>query len=97
MADSADTETLARLLRERRSIRDFSDQEVPPELIAAILDDARWAPSWSNTQPYKIAVAGGALKDRLKEQLLARYDAAVKLQAGGLPVWAVVPTSCRRQ
>ena len=53
-------------------------------MIAAILDDARWAPSWSNTQPYRIAVAGGALKDQLKEQLLARFDAATKLQAGGV-------------
>ena len=85
MADSADTETLARLLRSRRSIRDFSEREVPAELVAAILDDARWAPSWSNTQPYRIAIAGGTLKDRLKEQLLARFDAATKLQAGGLP------------
>jgi nitroreductase len=85
MADNADTETLARLLRERRSVRDFSASEVPAELIAAILDDARWAPSWSNTQPYKIAIAGGGLKDRLKEQLLARFDAATKLQAGAWP------------
>ena len=86
MADSADAEsgTLARLLRERRSVRDFSASEVPAELVAAILDDARWAPSWSNTQPYKIAVARGELKDRLKEQLLARYDAATKLQGGGV-------------
>ena len=85
MADIADTETeiLARLLRNRRSIRDFSAREVPAELIAAILDDARWAPSWSNTQPYRIAVASGELRDRLKEQLLARYDAATKLQGGG--------------
>ncbi|TRZ91156.1 MAG: nitroreductase [Rhodocyclaceae bacterium] len=79
-----ETETLARLLRTRRSIRDFSAQEVPAELIDAILDDARWAPSWSNTQPYKIAVATGDLKDRLKVQLLARYDAATKLQRGGV-------------
>jgi len=85
MANIADTETLARLLRERRSVRDFSASEVPAELIAAILDDARWAPSWSNTQPYKIAIAGGGLKDRLKEQLLARFDAATKLQAGAWP------------
>ena len=76
MADNADAETLARLLRTRRSVRDFTDRDVPAELVAAILDDARWAPSWSNTQPYKIAVAGGGLKDQLKEQLLARFDAA---------------------
>lgn len=84
MADSADTETLARLLRARRSVRDFSAREVPAELVAAILDDARWAPSWSNTQPYRIAIASGELKDQLKEQLLARYDAATKLQGGGV-------------
>ncbi|NJD36024.1 MAG: nitroreductase [Betaproteobacteria bacterium] len=87
MADSGDSEaeTLARLLRARRSVRDFAAREVPAQLIAAILDDARWAPSWSNTQPYRIAIASGALKDRLKEQLVARYDAATKLQGGGLP------------
>jgi len=84
MADNADAETLARLLRTRRSVRDFTDRDVPAELIAAILDDARWAPSWSNTQPYRIAVAGGALKDQIKEQLLARFDTATKLQAGGM-------------
>ena len=83
MADDADTETLARLLRTRRSIRDFADREVPAELVDAILDDARWAPSWSNTQPYRIAIASGELKDRLKAQLLARFDAATKLQGGG--------------
>ena len=84
MADTADTEMLARLLRNRRSIRDFSAAEVPAQLITAILDDARWAPSWSNTQPYKIAVATGDLKEQLKAQLSDRYDAATKLQGGGV-------------
>jgi nitroreductase len=84
MAATGDTEVLARLLRSRRSIRDFSAAEVPAQLIDAILDDARWAPSWSNTQPYKIAVATGDLKERLKAQLSDRYDAATKLQGGGV-------------
>lgn len=84
MADPGDSETLARLLRSRRSIRDFSSREVAGDLIAAILDDARWAPSWSNTQPYKIAVATGDLKEQLKAQLSQRYDAATKLQGSGV-------------
>lgn len=83
MPERDDSQTLARLLRSRRSIRDFSARDVPAELVAAILDDARWAPSWSNTQPYKIAVASGALKEQIKAQLLARYDAATKAQSGG--------------
>ncbi len=85
MVEMDEAATLARLLRTRRSIRDFSTRDVPAELVEAILDDARWAPSWSNTQPYKIAVAGGELKERLKAQLLARFDAATKLQGGGVP------------
>jgi nitroreductase len=85
MSDNANAETLARLLRERRSVRDFAEREVPAELVAAILDDARWAPSWSNTQPYKIAIASGGLKDRLRELLLARFDAAAAVQSGGVP------------
>ncbi len=84
MADAADTETLARLLRERRSIRDFSAREVPQELIEAILGDARWAPSWSNTQPYKIAIASGVLKEQLKTELLACFDASTQIQSGDL-------------
>lgn len=84
MAEIDDADTLARLLRSRRSIRDFSSRDVPAELVNAILDDARWAPSWSNTQPYKIAVASGETKERLKAQLLERFDAATKVQDGGL-------------
>lgn len=85
MAGTDDADTLARLLRARRSIRDFSDRAVPAELVAAILDDARWAPSWSNTQPYKIAVACGETKETLKAQLLERFDAATRVAEGGLP------------
>jgi RNA polymerase sigma-70 factor (ECF subfamily) len=33
-----DVRTLARLLRDRRSIRDFSAREVPAELVDAILE-----------------------------------------------------------
>lgn len=70
-----DAAALSALLRDRRSVRDFSDREVPPDLVQAILDDARWSPSWSNTQPYKIAVASGALRERVRAGLLACYDA----------------------
>jgi nitroreductase len=75
---------LARLLRSRRSVRDFTDREVPAELIEAILDDARWAPSWSNTQPYRLAVASGPARDRISAELCARFDAAMRVRRGGM-------------
>ena len=84
MVDIGDATTLARILRARRSIRYFAEREVPAEMVDAVLDDARWSPSWSNTQPYKIAVATGELKEQLKTELLACFDASTQIQRGGL-------------
>ncbi len=70
-------------LKERRSTRQFKPDPVPPELLAQCLDEARWAPSWSNTQPYRVAVATGALRDRLSAELGALYDEGMALQRSG--------------
>jgi len=43
----------------RRSIRLFRPDPVPRETITKIVDLARWAPSWGNTQPWEIVVADG--------------------------------------
>lgn len=78
-----DADRLTALLRTRRSVRDFRPDAVDPAILDAILDDARQSPSWSNTQPYRIAVASGALRDRLAGELCARYDLAMRAQRGG--------------
>jgi len=57
-------------LRARRSIRAFSDRAVTDDALRAVIDDAREAPSWSNTQPYVVAIANGALTDTLRHALL---------------------------
>jgi nitroreductase len=44
------------LLQKRRSIRDFQDREVPPELAREIIQDACLAPSAGNGQPWKFIV-----------------------------------------
>jgi nitroreductase len=76
-------DSFAALVRARRSVRDFLPDPVPPELIDAVLADANQAPSWSNTQPYRVAVASGALRDRLAAELCARFDAATAAQNRG--------------
>jgi nitroreductase len=53
-------------------------------VLYAVLDDANWSPSWSNTQPYRIAIASGPLRDQLAEELTARFDAGMRAIAGGL-------------
>jgi nitroreductase len=78
-----DAGAFATLIRARRSVRDFLPDPVPPELIDAVLADANQAPSWSNTQPYRVAVASGALRDRLAAELCARFDAATAARKRG--------------
>ncbi len=37
-------------IKERRSIRKFQDKKIPREVIEEIVETARFAPSWKNTQ-----------------------------------------------
>ncbi len=64
--------TLCEAVAARRSVRGFLDREVPPEIMRRIFDIARLAPSNCNVQPWKVYVASGALKDRLRRQMRAR-------------------------
>lgn len=43
-------------LRTNPSVRDFTDEPVADEVVGAILDDARFAPSGGNRQPWRVAV-----------------------------------------
>jgi nitroreductase len=65
----------------RRSIRDFDSTAVPDELINEIIADALTAASWSNTRPYRIAVATGAVRDRISQALLERADDILKVRS----------------
>tara|TARA_B100000686_G_C16786454_1_gene975566 strand:- start:2037 stop:2768 length:732 start_codon:yes stop_codon:yes gene_type:complete len=48
----------------RRSIRAFLDKPVPKPLLRRILESARWAPSGSNIQPWKVhALTGNSLSN----------------------------------
>jgi nitroreductase len=74
---------LSDLLASRRSIRDFRPDPVPTDVLADILSDAAQAPSWSNTQPYRLAIASGDRRDRLAAALCQRFDAALVARKGG--------------
>lgn len=65
------------LVTSRHSVRDFRPDPVPEQVLAAILDDARHAPSWSNTRGYCLAVASGDQLERLRSAYAAEFDAAL--------------------
>jgi len=50
------TNTLAKLIQNRRSVRKYLDRPVPPAYIEQILESARWAPSPHGRQPWRFAV-----------------------------------------
>jgi len=90
-------EDWATLLRARRSVRDFLPDPVPNEILQAVFEDALASPSWSNTQPYLLAVASGAVRDRISTALCARFDQAAPARNGSLlgrlRAWRARPTS----
>lgn len=67
-------------LKARHSTRSFSDKAIPAELLQSILDQAALSPSWSNTHPYRIAIAQGDVIEDLREVLYSRYLRSAKVQ-----------------
>jgi len=43
-------------IKERRSIRNYADTEVPDDVLQTILEAVQWTPSWANTQCWEIVV-----------------------------------------
>ncbi len=72
----------------RRSTRAYADTPVPLETIKEVLQIARLAPSNSNTQPWHIAVASGAARQKLQAAILAEIEsgkaASPQWPAGGV-------------
>ncbi|MCK9229212.1 MAG: nitroreductase [Syntrophales bacterium] len=58
---------------ERRSIRAFSVKVPERSLVESILGHARWAPSWGNTQCWKVTVADGDRLEAFRENNRRQY------------------------
>ena len=71
-------------LASRRTTRDFEGTPVTSDLLNLILKDALTAPSWSNTRPFKVAIATGGVRARISKEFLARWEAVTKFKNGNL-------------
>jgi nitroreductase len=79
-----DAAWVSQFLASRRSTRDFLPTPIPQEILDQILTDALTAPSWSNTRPFKIAVATGEVKERISGEFLSRWAALSKIMRKGI-------------
>jgi nitroreductase len=85
---------VSEFISSRRTTRDFLPTPVPPELIEQILKDSLTAPSWSNTRPFKVAVATGEVRDRISNEFLSRWKSLSAAMRGG--IWSKIRLFIKR-
>src|SRR6476659_10000991 len=56
----------------RRSVRGFTDEPVPQEVLERVLSAAAWSPSGSNIQPWNTYLVTGARLAELKKRAVER-------------------------
>jgi nitroreductase len=65
-------------IRGRISTRAYLDKAVSKETLTQILDTARWSPSGTNTQPWKVAVVQGETKQTITDAFLEQVENGTK-------------------
>ncbi len=74
-------------IKNRRTIRKFTDYKVTKEEIEKLIEAARWAPSWANTQSWEFVVVQD--KDKIKE-ISNLYSENNPAQKGSLECSAII-------
>jgi nitroreductase len=75
-----------KVIEKRKSVRRFKDEPVPREKIKRVLEAARLAPSWKNSQPWEYVVVDDPDKVKaLRTGLNKLINAPVFVVACGLP------------
>ncbi len=80
-------------IKTRRSIRTYQEKAVSPELIREVVETARFAPSWKNTQTARYyVVQDAALKQKIAESCVLgfTYNTGTLVNAPALVVLAYV-------
>jgi nitroreductase len=74
----------SQFLASRRSTREFLSTPIPHDVLDQLLSDALTAPSWSNTRPFKVAVAQGEIRDAISAEFLNRWRVLSKIMRKGI-------------
>lgn len=78
-------------LRSTGAVREFTDEPVGDEVLARILDTARFAPSGANAQAWRVVVVKDPdIRARLRDLYLPGWVEYLTLSAAGLRPWSPV-------
>jgi len=68
------------IIKSRRSIRRYQDKPVPDELVNKLLEAARWAPSWANTQCWHfVVVKEDGIKKKIQKTISSRNPSSLAI------------------
>jgi len=80
---------LFQAIRDRRSIRKYKTTPVSEEQLNTILEAARWAPSWANTQCWSfVVVRDNETKERLGDTLSSANPATAAIKSAPIVIVA---------
>ncbi|MGQ9825603.1 MAG: nitroreductase [Desulfotomaculales bacterium] len=71
---------VSEVLASRYSVRAFKPDPVARETLLEIVRAANRAPSWGNSQPWEVYVAGGETLNRIRKAFLERFEAGSPMQ-----------------
>ena len=83
-------------LSTRFTVRAFKNDPVDRRTLERVMEAALKSPSWANTQPWEIYVAGGEVLNRLREAYVANLKNCVARNPD-LPVPKEWPPACRKR
>lgn len=64
---------LMNTIQQRRSIRRYQERDIPDDILTKLLEAARWAPSWANTQCWNfVVVKDNETKGKIQEAVSPR-------------------------
>lgn len=69
---------LMRAVKERRSIRNFLDREVPGDVLNQVLEAVRWSPSWANTQCWEVVVVRKIEQKQKLQETISKGNPATR-------------------
>lgn len=69
---------LVEAIKSRKSIRGFRPDPVPQEVLAQVLDIARWSPSGVNAQSWEFVVLTGDALEAVKRANVEQFDKGVE-------------------
>lgn len=61
-------------LKQRRTVRKFKVDPIPPQVLDGIFEAAMWAPSHANLQPWEFVIVGRQSRARLLDVFRAKAD-----------------------